>query len=41
VTIPPLADENLWQAMQDARLAMGPHLSRREIAPRYRQLFVP
>lgn len=41
VTIPPLADETLWQAMQDARLAMGPHLSRREIAPRYRQLFVP
>lgn len=41
VTIPPLADESLWQAMQDARLAMGSQLSRREIAPRYRQSFVP
>jgi short-subunit dehydrogenase len=37
VTIPPLADEGQWQAMQDARLAMGPNLTRREVAPRYRQ----
>jgi uncharacterized protein len=35
VTIPPLADEGQWQAMQDARLAMGPNLTRREVAPRY------
>lgn len=41
VTIPPLADESLWRAMQVARLAMGSQLSRREIAPRYRQSFVP
>ncbi|MET0361345.1 MAG: SDR family oxidoreductase [Sphingobium sp.] len=40
VTIPPLADESLWQAMQDARLAMGSHLSKREVAPRYRQVRV-
>ena len=37
VTIPPLADEGLWNALQEARLAMAPHLSRREVAPRYRQ----
>lgn len=37
VTIPPLADEGQWRAMQDARLAMAPDLSRREVAPRYRQ----
>lgn len=36
VTIPPLADEGKWQAMQDARLAMASELSRREVAPRYR-----
>jgi uncharacterized protein len=36
VTIPPLADEALWTALQDARLAMGPHLSRSEPAARYR-----
>lgn len=36
VTIPPLADESQWQAMQAARIAMGPNLSRREVAPRYR-----
>lgn len=36
VTIPPLADESKWQAMQDARLAMASELSRREVAPRYR-----
>nr|WP_315382353.1 SDR family oxidoreductase [uncultured Sphingomonas sp.] len=36
VTIPPLADEGKWQAMQDARLAMASELSSREVAPRYR-----
>jgi short-subunit dehydrogenase len=36
VTIPPLADERQWLAMQDARLAMAPNLSRRDVAPRYR-----
>jgi uncharacterized protein len=37
VTIPPLADESLWTAYHEARLALGPHLSRREIADRYRE----
>ncbi|WP_422865569.1 SDR family NAD(P)-dependent oxidoreductase [Endosaccharibacter trunci] len=37
VTIPPLADEAQWDALQAARAAMGPHLSRREVAPRYRR----
>jgi short-subunit dehydrogenase len=36
VTIPPLADEGQWQALQAARLAMAPGLSRRDVAPRYR-----
>ncbi|WP_312846653.1 SDR family NAD(P)-dependent oxidoreductase [Sphingopyxis sp. PET50] len=36
VTIPPLADEGQWQAYQAARLAMGPGLSRRDVAERYR-----
>ncbi|WP_404712329.1 SDR family NAD(P)-dependent oxidoreductase [Sphingomonas sp. MMS24-J13] len=36
VTIPPLADEGQWEALQAARLAMGPGLSRREVAERYR-----
>jgi uncharacterized protein len=36
ITIPPLAEEGLWTAMQDARLAMMPVLTRREVAPRYR-----
>jgi hypothetical protein len=36
VTIPPLHDESGWQAMQRERLALAPHLSRREVAPRYR-----
>lgn len=35
VTIPPLPDENQWTAMQQARLAMAPNLSRREVAARY------
>lgn len=38
VTIPPLADESLWNAYEAARLALGPHLSRREVAGRYGHL---
>lgn len=37
VTIPPLAEEGLWTAFVDARLAMDGHLSSREVAPRYRK----
>lgn len=36
VTIPPLADEDGWKAMQAARLALAPNLSRRAVAARYR-----
>lgn len=36
VTIPPLADEGQWDAYRAARLAMGPNLSRRDVADRYR-----
>lgn len=36
VTVPPLADEGLWEAITNARLAMHPVMSRREVAPRYR-----
>lgn len=36
VTIPPLADETGWTDLQSARLALGPQLSRRAVAPRYR-----
>jgi len=36
VTIPPLADDATWQAMQAARLSMAGDLSRRDVAPRYR-----
>lgn len=36
VTIPPLADEGLWRTMTDARRAIQPHMSRREVASRYR-----
>ena len=36
VTIPPLADLQQWDALQAGRLAMGPNLSRREVAARYR-----
>lgn len=36
VTIPPLADEREWNAYHAARLAMGPGLSRRDVADRYR-----
>jgi short-subunit dehydrogenase len=37
VTIPPLADEGQWEALQDARLAMAPNLSKRDVAERYRE----
>lgn len=37
VTIPPLADEDQFTAMQHARLAMGPNLSKSKVAPRYRK----
>jgi len=36
VTIPPLADERRWTAYEEARLALAPHLSRQEVAERYR-----
>ncbi len=36
VTIPPLADEEQWKSYDAARLAMGPGLSRRDVADRYR-----
>jgi short-subunit dehydrogenase len=36
VTIPSLRDIKQWESMQHARLAMGPNLSRREVAERYR-----
>jgi len=37
VTIPPLADEGLYETYNNARLAMGPYLSKRDVAPRYRE----
>lgn len=36
VTIPPLADEGLFETMQAARLALAPQLSRQAVAKRYR-----
>jgi short-subunit dehydrogenase len=36
VTIPPLADEGQWTALNNARLALAPQLSRRDVAARYR-----
>jgi uncharacterized protein len=36
VTIPSLADETQWTTYNDARLAMAPLLSRRDVAARYR-----
>lgn len=36
VTIPPLQDESMYQALEQARATMGPHLSRKDVAPRYR-----
>ena len=40
VTIPPLHDEGQWQALDGARLAMAPNLTRREVAARYRAAVV-
>jgi short-subunit dehydrogenase len=37
VTIPPLPDECQWTALQDARLALAPNLSKARAAPRYRE----
>lgn len=37
VTIPPLADEGQWNATNDARIAMAPFISRRDVAERYRE----
>ena len=37
VTIPSLADEQQWIAFEAARLAMGPNLSSRYVAARYRE----
>ena len=37
VTIPPLADEGLWIAYEQARAALAPNLSRAEVAARYRE----
>lgn len=35
ITIPPLPEFAQWEALQSARLAMAPNLSRREVAERY------
>jgi short-subunit dehydrogenase len=37
VTIPPLADESGWTAVNEARIALAPNLSKRDVAPRYRE----
>lgn len=37
ITIPPLHDETQFAAMQQARAAMMPNLSKSQVAPRYRQ----
>jgi uncharacterized protein len=37
VTIPPLADEAQWTTYNNARLALGPNLSSKEVARRYRR----
>jgi short-subunit dehydrogenase len=37
VTIPPLADEEQWTTYNNARLALGPNLSSRDVARRYRR----
>lgn len=37
VTIPPLAEEAQWIAYTEARLALAPNLSRRQVAERYRK----
>lgn len=35
VTIPPLQEIELWEALTRSRLALAPHLARREVAGRY------
>ena len=37
ITIPPLADAGQWEAVQQARLVFTQNMSRREVAPRYRE----
>ena len=37
VTIPPLADERVWTAIQEARLAFTQVMSKRDVAARYRE----
>jgi len=37
ITIPPLADESQWDAVQQARLVFTQNMSRRDVAPRYRE----
>lgn len=37
VTVPPLPDEAQFSAMTEARLAMGPNLSKSAVAERYRE----
>jgi len=37
ITIPPLADEGQWTALEAARHAMDGKLSNRDVAPRYRE----
>ena len=37
VTIPPLHEIHLWEEATRTRLALAPHLARREVAPRYRE----
>ncbi len=37
VTIPPLSDERVWEAIQEARLAFAPLMSKRAVAERYRE----
>jgi short-subunit dehydrogenase len=40
VTIPPLPDFGQFETMTQARLAMAPYLSRRDVAERYRSVLV-
>jgi short-subunit dehydrogenase len=37
ITIPPLADEGQWTAIQQARLAFTANMSKRDVAERYRE----
>ena len=37
MSIPPLPDEGQWKALNEARQAMGPNLSKRDVAARYRE----